>query len=42
MKDGSIVDGEAPFYAAIRLVAKLNAGAALCAFLSAIFQAVAL
>jgi hypothetical protein len=31
MKDGSTVVGEAPFYAALAKISRLNAGAALCA-----------
>jgi hypothetical protein len=42
MKDGSTIIGEAPFYAALAKVSRLNAGAALCAFLSASTQAIAL
>jgi hypothetical protein len=42
MQDGSIVNGEAPFYAAMAKIARLNALAAGCAFASALSQAVAL
>jgi hypothetical protein len=42
MKDGSTVDSEAPFYAALATISRLNAVAALCAFLSALTQAVTL
>jgi len=40
MKDGSIIVGEAPFYAALSKISRLNAGAASCAFLSALAQAI--
>jgi hypothetical protein len=42
MKDGSTVVGEAPFYAALAKISRLNAGAAGCAFFSALAQAVTL
>ena len=42
MKDGSTVIGEAPFYAALAKLSRLNAVAAVCAFLSAATQAVTL
>jgi hypothetical protein len=42
MKDGSTVIGEAPFYAALAKISRLNAFAAGCACLSAITQAVTL
>jgi hypothetical protein len=42
MKDGSTVVGEAPFYAALAKISRLNAGAAGCACLSALTQAVTL
>ena len=42
MKDGSTVMGEAPFYAALAKISRLNAGAAGCAFVSALTQAVTL
>jgi hypothetical protein len=42
MKDGSQVVGEAPFYAALAKISRLNALAAACACLSAIAQAVTL
>ncbi|MFZ0592831.1 MAG: hypothetical protein WAM39_20390 [Bryobacteraceae bacterium] len=42
MKDGSTVIGEAPFYAALAKISRLNAGAAGCAFLSALTQAITL
>jgi hypothetical protein len=42
MKDGSTVIGEAPFYAALAKISRLNAVAAVCAFLSALTQAVTL
>jgi hypothetical protein len=42
MKDGSTVVGEAPFYAALAKISRLNAGAAGCAFCSALAQAVTL
>jgi hypothetical protein len=42
MKDGSTVAGEAPFYAALAKISRLNAFAAACACLSAITQAVML
>jgi hypothetical protein len=42
MKDGSIVGNEAPFYAAMARIARLNAVAAGCAFASALSQAIAL
>jgi hypothetical protein len=42
MKDGSKVIGEAPFYAALTKIARLNAVAAICAALSALTQAVTL
>jgi hypothetical protein len=41
MKDGSTVKGEAPFYAALNKVARLNATAAACAFFSTLLQAFA-
>ena len=40
MKDGSTVVGAGPFYAALAEIARLNGGAATCAFLSALTQAV--
>jgi hypothetical protein len=42
MKDGSTVRGEAPFYAALTKISRLNAAAAGCAFLSALTQAITL
>jgi hypothetical protein len=42
MKDGSTIVGEAPFYAALAKISRLNAGAASCAFLSALTQAITL
>jgi hypothetical protein len=42
MKDGSTVIGEAPFYAALATISRLNAVAAICAFFSALAQAVTL
>jgi hypothetical protein len=36
MEDGSKVNGEAPFYAALQKVSRLNAVAAGCAFFSAL------
>jgi hypothetical protein len=39
MKDGATVIGEAPFYAALAKISRLNALAAGCAFLSALTQA---
>ena len=42
MRDGSTVVGEAPFYAALARISRLNAFAAACACLSAITQAVTL
>jgi hypothetical protein len=42
MKDGSTVDGEAPFYAALAKISRLNAVAAVGSFLSALTQAVTL
>jgi hypothetical protein len=42
MKDGSTIVGEAPFYAALAKISWLNAGAAVCAFLSASAQAITL
>ena len=39
MRDGSTVIGEAPFYAALAKISRLNAVAAGCAFLSALTQA---
>jgi hypothetical protein len=42
MKDGSTVIGEAPFYAALSKISRLNAVAAGCAFVSALTQAVTL
>jgi hypothetical protein len=42
MKDGSKEIGEAPFYAALARISRLNAAAAACAFVSAVAQAVAL
>jgi hypothetical protein len=42
MKDGSTIVGEAPFYAALAKISRLNAGAAFCAFLSAFTQAITL
>jgi hypothetical protein len=42
MKNGSTVIGEAPFYAALAKISRLNAGAAGCAFLSALTQAITL
>jgi hypothetical protein len=41
-KDGRTVVGEAPFYAALAKISRLNAGAAGCAFLSALTQAITL
>jgi hypothetical protein len=40
MKDGSPVTSEKPFYAALAKISRLNAVAAVCAFLSALTQAV--
>lgn len=42
MKDGSNVIGEAPFYAALAKISRLNAVAAGCAFFSALTQVVTL
>jgi hypothetical protein len=42
MSDGSTVVGEAPFYAALAKISRLNAAAAGCAFASALTQAVIL
>jgi hypothetical protein len=42
MQDGSTEIGEAPFYAALKKISRLNAGAAACACLSAAAQAVTL
>jgi hypothetical protein len=42
LKDGSEVVGTELFSAALAMISRLNAGAALCAMLSAAFQAVAL
>jgi hypothetical protein len=42
MEDGSAVKGEAPFYAALAKISRLNAVAAGCACLSALTQAVTL
>lgn len=42
MKDGSTLVGEAPFYAALAKISRLNAGAASCAFCSALAQGVTL
>ncbi len=42
MKGGSTVIGEAPFYAALAKISRLNAGAAGCAFSSALAQAITL
>jgi hypothetical protein len=42
MKDGSTIPSEAPFYEALTTIARLNAAAAACAFLSAVFAAPAL
>lgn len=42
MKDGSRVSGEAPFYAALATISRLNAVAAGCAFVSALTQALTL
>jgi hypothetical protein len=42
LKDGSTVNGEAPFYEALRQISRLNALAAGCAFVSALTQAVTL
>jgi hypothetical protein len=42
MKDGSTEIGEAPFYAALAMISRLNAFAAASAFVSAVTQAVAL
>jgi hypothetical protein len=39
MKDGSMVDGEAPFYAALTTISRLNFVAAGCAAISALTQA---
>jgi hypothetical protein len=41
-QDGSPEIGEAPFYAALKKISRLNAGAAACACLSAAAQAVTL
>jgi hypothetical protein len=41
-KDGSTEIGAASFYTALAKISRLNAGAALCAFLSAASQAIAL
>jgi hypothetical protein len=38
LHDGSIISSEAPFYAALTTIARLNAGAAVCAALSALAQ----
>lgn len=42
LQDGSREIGEAPFYAALKKISKLNAGAAACACLSAVAQAITL
>lgn len=42
MPDGSNTAGVEPFYAALRLISKLNALAAGCAFVSALTQALTL
>lgn len=42
MKDGSTVGGEAPFYAALAKISRLNAAAAGFAFLSALTQTITL
>lgn len=42
MKDGSTVIGEAPFYAALAKISRLNAVAAACSFVSALIQAATL
>jgi hypothetical protein len=42
MPDGSNIAGVDPFYSALKLISKLNAGAALCAFVSALTQALTL
>lgn len=42
MPDGTTVGGEGPFYAALAKISKLNAGAAGCAAISAVLQAITL
>ncbi len=42
MPDGSNIPGVEPFYTALKLISKLNALAAGCAFVSAITQALTL
>ena len=42
IKPGETVIGAAPFYAALVRISRLNAGAAICALLSAVAQAFAL
>ena len=42
MPDGSNISGVEPFYAALKLISKLNALAAGCAFASALTQALTL
>jgi hypothetical protein len=42
LKDGTTVVGIEPFAAALRRISRLNAGAAACALLSAVAQAVSL
>jgi hypothetical protein len=42
MKDGSTQIGEGAFYKALAKIARLNAGAAICAFFSALTQAITL
>ncbi|MGA9042415.1 MAG: hypothetical protein WB421_17915 [Terriglobales bacterium] len=42
MPDGSNIAGVAPFYAALKLISKLNFLAAGCAFFSALTQALTL
>jgi hypothetical protein len=42
LKDGSEIKGEAPFYDALSSISRLNAWAATCAGISALFQALSL
>ena len=42
MPDGTKVIGVGPFYDALKIVSRLNAGAAACAFASALTQALTL
>jgi hypothetical protein len=42
LEDGEVIKGEAPFYKALATISRLNACAAACAGISALFQALSL